>query len=126
MKITIESKGDFSNAKAWLAGVVNRSPVPELRQIAAEGEKSLASNTPKDTGETASGWTSTITTYRTNNVIEWMNVAHPEANVSIARIIDLGHGTGTGGYVPPRPYIMTAMDSVWNNSLDKMAKELIR
>lgn len=126
MKLTIESKGEFKKVNAWLAGVVNRSPVPELRRIASEGERSLANNTPKDTGETASGWVSQITTYRTNNVVEWMNVAHPEALVNIARIIDRGHGTGTGGYVPPRPYIVKSMDAVWNNSGDKLAKELFR
>lgn len=126
MKLVIESKGDFKKVNAWLSGVLNRSPVPELRQIASEGERKLASNTPKDTGETASGWVSQITTYRNNNVIEWMNVAHPEMLVNIARIIDLGHGTGTGGYVPPRPYIHKSMSSVWNNSGDKLSKELFR
>lgn len=126
MRITVESKGDFKKVNAWLAGVINRSPVPELRRVASEGERSLASNTPRNTGETASSWVSQITTYRGNSVIEWMNVAHPEALVNIARMIDRGHGTGTGGYVPPRPYISKAMRSVWNNSGDKLAKELFR
>lgn len=126
MKLTIESKGEFKKVNAWLSGVLNRSPVPELRKLASEGERVLAANTPKDTGATASGWTSEITTYRNNNVIEWMNVAHPNTLVNIARIIDLGHGTGTGGYVPPRPYIQRSMRSVWNNSGDKLAKELFR
>lgn len=126
MKLTIESKGEFNKVNAWLAGVVNRSPVPALRKIAAEGERSLASNTPRNTGETASGWVSQITTYRTNNVIEWMNVAHPEALVNIARIIERGHGTGTGGYVPPNPFIERSMNAVYNNSGDSLAKELFK
>lgn len=126
MKITIESKGEFSNVKGWLSEVVNRSPVSELRVVAEYGEQSLASGTPKDTGETAAGWVSEITTYRGNSVIEWMNIAHPEAKVNVAKIIEQGHGTGTGGYVPPNPYIERSMAPVWNNSVDKMAKELLR
>lgn len=126
MKLTIESKGEFNKINAWLAGVINRSPVSALRMVAADGERILASNTPRNTGETASGWVSEITTYRTNNVIEWMNVAHPEALVNIARIIERGHGTGTGGYVPPRPFIERSMSSVYLNSDDKMTKELFK
>lgn len=126
MKITIESKGEFKKVNAWLAGVVNRSPVSALKAVASEGEKSLASNTPKDTGETAAGWVSDITTYRKNNVVEWSNTAHPEASANVAKLIDRGHGTGTGGYVPPNPYIVKAMDNVWSNSTDKLAKELFK
>lgn len=126
MKLTIESKGEFNNVRAWLAGVVNRSPVPALREIASEGEKSLADNTPKSTGETASGWVSSITTYRGRSEVSWMNIAHPNAGINVARIIDRGHGTGTGGYVPPNPYIVKSMDQVWSNSGDKLSKELFK
>lgn len=126
MRLTIESKGEFKKVNSWLAGVLNKSPVAELRKIASDGERTLANNTPKDTGETASGWISEITTYRNNNVIEWMNVAHPEALVNIARIIERGHGTGTGGYVPPRPYIVKSMDAVWKNSGEQLARELFK
>jgi|SRR5699024_3210782 len=126
MKINIQTEGEFSKIKGWLSGVVNRSPVPALREVASAGEKSLADNTPRDTGETASGWVSDITTYRNNNVVEWMNVAHPEALVNIAKIIETGHGTGTGGYVPPNPYILNSMDSVWDTAGTKVSKELLK
>lgn len=125
MKVTFESKGDFNKTLAWLARAVNKSPTVALQQIAKEGEKVLAANTPKDTGETASGWTSEITSKRGSSEISWMNTAHPEANVNVAKVIDLGHGTGNGGYVPPRPYIQKSMDEVWKNAGDRIAKELI-
>lgn len=126
MRITIESKGEFNKVKGWLAGVVNRSPVNALRQVAAEGERELARNTPKDTGETASGWTSEITTTRGSAEVSWYNTAHPHTSVNIAKVIDLGHGTGTGGYVPPRPYIVDSMTNVWKKFDDTVSKELFK
>lgn len=126
MKLTIESKGEFKRVNAWLAEVFNRSPVSELKRIAAEGERSLSESTPRNTGETASGWVSTITSRRNRSSIEWYNVAHPNVGVNIAKLIELGHGTGTGGYVPPNPYIKSAMAPVWKDSGDTLAKELLR
>lgn len=125
MKISFESKGGFDNALSWLRNVANRNPSMVLDKIASEGERSLASNTPKETGETAAGWTSKVTTNGNVSEIAWMNNAHPEAEVNIAKLIDLGHGTGTGGYVPPKPYIKKSMEPVWKD-VDSKIKELIK
>lgn len=126
MKISFESKGDFESTRSWLKDVINRNPTNSINQIASEGTRSLAANTPKDTGATAAGWSSDIK--RTGNVTEiaWKNTAHPEASVNVAKVIHTGHGTGTGGYVPPRPYIEQAMNPVFKDAGDKIAKELIK
>lgn len=126
MKLVIQSKGDFRNINAWLSRVVNKAPVDVLRYVAREGEDTLARNTPKNTGETAASWRSDITTRRGVSEIAWTNVAHPNAQVNIARIIDSGHGTGTGGYVPPRPYIVRSMDETWRKTDSRMTKELFK
>lgn len=125
MKVSFESKGDFEKLSAWLDGVANKDVSPALLQIAKEGQLSLSSNTPKDTGETAAGWTAEITTKGQESEVAWKNVAHPGLTVNLAKLIDQGHGTGTGGYVPPKPYIVSSMDSVWKTAGDKIVKELI-
>lgn len=126
MKISFESKGDFNNATSWLKKVVNGNPATILNQVAKQGEQSLAANTSKDTGETASGWKSKIKTKGDVTEIEWYNDAHPELEVNLAKLIELGHGTRTGGYVPPKPYIKKSMDPVFKSVGDKVAKELFR
>ena len=124
MKISFESKGNFDNLSAWLNRVSNKSPSGALNSIANEGVKSLSASTPKDTGETASGWNAKVTTNGDVSEIAWTNNAHPELSVNLAKLIDLGHGTGTGGYVAPKPYIKNAMTPVWSN-VDKVVKEMI-
>lgn len=125
MKISFNSKGDFDNVRDWLKRVSERNPSVVLNQVASEGTRSLAANTPRETGETAAGWKANIETKDNVTEISWRNTAHPEADVNVAKLIELGHGTGTGGYVPPKPYIKEAMKPVWKDVDDKVIKELI-
>lgn len=125
MRISFESKGDFSNMEKWLNKVANTDMRSPLNQLASQGTKSLMAATPKDTGETASGWQADIVKMGAVTEIVWTNNAHPEAGVNLAKLIELGHGTGTGGYVPPRPYIKGAMSPVWSK-VDGIVKEWIK
>lgn len=140
MEIRFESKGDFKNLERWLdkangKGTAEREigvsskvgASTTLSLIASEGERSLRRHTPRGaTGETANGWTSETTTKGDETEIAWRNKAHPEAGISIAKIIHTGHGTGTGGYVPPKPYINKAMDEVFKGAGDRIAREMIK
>lgn len=125
MRISFDVKGDFNNVEAWLKKVSTRGTDDAVRTIADQGTRSLSANTPKRTGETAAGWSSKIT--KSGNVTEvaWINTAHPEAGVNLAKLIDLGHGTGTGGYVPPQPYVKKSMSPIWK-STDRIIRELIK
>lgn len=126
MKISYTTKGNFDNAMDWLDKVSTRDINSILKTVASEGTKSLRDNTPKVTGETASGWKDTITFRGDSAEIVWTNVAHPELSVNLAKLIDLGHGTGTGGYVPPNPYIKSAMRPIWDTIDQKIVKELTK
>lgn len=126
MKLRFDTEGDFSKTREWLARNLAGAPIDAMRMVAKDGERSLANSTPKDTGETAEGWKSKIVIGPRTSEILWYNTAHPGAQVNVAKIIDQGHGTGTGGYVPPRPYIKTAMGPIWNKATDKIAKEMTK
>lgn len=121
-----ESRGNFDNLDKWLKKVSNADASGALSQIAREGERSLASKTPKSTGETSTGWKGEVTSKGGVSEVAWKNHAHSDLRVNLALLIELGHGTGTGGYVPPVPYIKGAMDSVWKTAGDKIAKELVK
>lgn len=124
MRIKIESKGGFDNTLKWLDKASNIKP-EGIKQLAQHGTTSLGDATPENTGETASGWEHDITVNQNSLEIAWRNVAHPESEVNVAKLIELGHGTRTGGYVQPRPYIKKAMESVWKK-LDNDIRELMK
>lgn len=125
MKLSFDSKGDFNGTTDWLKRVANADMSKALNSIANQGKAALAANTPKVTGATAAGWNAKLVRTASGTEIQWYNTAHPGAGVNLAKLIDLGHGTGTGGYVAPKPYIRNAMTPVWS-SLDSKIKELIR
>lgn len=126
MKISFQSKGNFDNASDWLKRMTEPKSSSILNSIASEGTKSLAANTPRSTGETASGWTEKITFTESGAEVAWFNNAHPEAEANIAKLIEIGHGTRTGGYVPPQPYIKEAMKPIWDHIDNKVIKEMMK
>lgn len=126
LRVSFTSKGDFENALRWLKETPNKKPDSIAKQIASDGVTSLRTNTPKDTGETASGWKSEVKMTAKGLEIIWTNNAHPELKVNLAKLIELGHGTKNGGYVSPRPYIKQSMDSVFKSAGDKLAGEMFK
>ena len=125
MRVTFESVGNFNNTENWLNNMKSKTPEQILVEAGEKGVKSLSQHTPVgETGETAAGWDYTIEVDSTGAEVSFKNNAHPEASVNIAKLIETGHGTGTGGYVQPRPYIEQAMESVFDDTSKKIDKEL--
>lgn len=91
------------------------------------GEKTVAAlsaATPKDTGKTSTSWAYKISNSSGKNAIEIFN-SNVNDGVNIAVIIQLGHGTGTGGYVAGVDYINPAIDQVFIEIIDTITKELL-
>jgi hypothetical protein len=123
VQIKFESKGGFDNVLKWMNKTSNIQHL--AKDVADYGKDRLIIETPEDTGETASGWQHDIVVKQNSIEIDWRNVAHPESEVNVAKLVELGHGTGTGGYVPPRPYIKQAMSPVWKR-LDNKIQEMMK
>lgn len=121
MKVSISTTGDFSKTIKRLQKMSKFDGKKTLSQIEKQGTDSLSRHTPVgETGQTALGWTGKVT----DNEIQWANNAHPQESVNIAKIIQFGHGTGTGGYVPPFNYIPPALAPVFDTAVDVIAKEV--
>lgn len=83
----------------------------------------MSAATPKDTGETAKSWEYVIR-YETNGpVLIWRNTNIVDG-VSIAVILQYGHGTGTGGYVQGRDYINPALRPIFDDIAKSAWKEV--
>lgn len=124
MKISFDSKGDFANSLKWLNRMGKSNMNNTVSKVASRGTSSLSSATPRDTGSTANSWKQKISKTSTGVEVSWSNTAHPESSVSVAKLIDSGHGTRNGGYVQPRPYIKDAMKPIWGELDKAIRKEL--
>lgn len=125
MKISIDSTGSFDNTMSWLTGLVKKDYTTMLRALGELGVTALALNTPIRTGILAKSWEYSIRFNKGEAELSFINTAYPNASVNVAKIVDLGHYTGTGGYVSPRNYIKPAMDPVFKTA-DKLIEEELK
>lgn len=120
MRIKVETIGDWNRTEKWLAKVQSNRPPKSLHRIGASGVNALANSTPKDSGITASSWYYEIE----GNDVVFKNSGHPHTRIPVALLIQYGHGTRTGGYVPPIDYINPALRSIFSQAGNLLAKEM--
>lgn len=121
--ISVKHKGDFSKLTRYLGKVKETVRFRNLDKYGREGVSALAAATPVDSGETASSWYYKIEQKNDRVVINYCN-SHVNDGVPIAIIIQLGHGTGTGGWVEGRDYINPAIQPVFDKIADSAWREV--
>lgn len=119
--ITITQKGSFNNTERYLAKLKAAEQYAVLNKYGSLGVNALSNATPVESGLTAGSWSYTVVSRPGYYSIRWHN-SHIEDGVPIAVILQYGHGTGTGGYVQGRDYIMPAIRPIF----DAMAAEAWR
>lgn len=113
MGIELTQKGDFHNLEAFLHSMKNSDIGSAISQYGELGANALSNATPVESGQTAESWYYEIVERSGYFSIRWHN-SHVEDGVPIAIILQYGHGTGTGGYVEGRDYIMPAIRPVFD------------
>lgn len=116
--IKFNQKGDFKKTISYLEKVKSAVRLSILDKYGREGVQALSSATPIDSGTTSSSWYYEIERSKNGATISYHN-SNINKGVSIAIILQYGHGTGTGGWVKGTDYINPAMKPVF----DKMAEE---
>lgn len=120
--IVLKNKGDFSKTTNFLKKITKLDYKSILSKYGKMGVDALAKATPIDTGLTASSWSYEIVEDDGGATIYWKN-SNVVKGVSIAVILQYGHGTGTGGYVEGIDYINPALRSIFEGIADDAWKE---
>lgn len=122
--VSFSQKGSFSKTLHFFQRLLD----PDFWRIAEAGAQrgvdALVRNTPSDSGLTASSWYYEIEGNRHAFTIRWCN-SNIHNGFPVAVGLQLGHGTGTGGWVEGRDYINPAMvpimekigESIWEEVL---------
>jgi hypothetical protein len=117
MKVSAGLKSS-NKLERYLKKEVDKDETSFLKGIGASGVNALRGNTPIRTGATAAGWKYSVTKQGHIYSLRWMNDSHPETNMNVALMLQYGHGTGTGGYVPGIDYINPALNPVYKTLKD--------
>lgn len=121
--IKVHHKGDFKRTTKFLNKAKDLEIYNILSKYGQIGVEALRSATPVDSGETASSWTYDVGRFRNGYTITWSNT-HVNKGVNIALILQLGHGTGTGGYYAGTDYINPALSEIFDEIADSAWHEV--
>lgn len=121
--ISFRQKGDFSKLSSYLERVKESAKIGILDKYGKEGVRALESATPVETGLTAKSWYYEI--IRQNGSVSiTFNNSNINDGVPIAIILQMGHGTGTGGWVHGRDYINPAIQPIFDRIAEDAWKEV--
>lgn len=122
--ITINHYGDFKKLTNFLEKMKRMFDVSMLDKYGREGVAALSAATPVDSGKTASSWTYEIKDIKDGVALTFDNT-NIQNGVSIAIILQYGHGTRNGGWVEGRDYINPAIQPVFDELANEAWKEVI-
>jgi hypothetical protein len=123
--ITITEKGSFKNTEKYLSKLSNLQLSAVLNKYGTLGMNALSNATPADSGLTAASWFYTIESRKGYYSIRWHN-SDIEDGFPVAVMIQYGHGTGTGGYVQGRDYIMPAIRPIFDQIAEEAWREVTK
>lgn len=121
MDFSFREQGNYDKITHYLNKLSNLQIVNILNVYGEKGVDILKSATPVRSGKTAESWRYDISKDGERYSINFSN-SNVNKHVNIALILDVGHGTGTGGWVEGRDYISPALQPL----MDDLVKELWR
>lgn len=125
MNVGFGGKGDFSKTRKYFNNVIEAAKVEILEKYGNKGVAALSSATPVDSGLTATSWYYKIERSGSEIKLIFLN-SNVNKGVQIAVILQMGHGTGTGGWVEGRDYINPAIQPIFDEIADAAWREVTR
>ncbi len=110
--ITFKTTGKFVKTTAYLNRLKTLQILRILDQYGQRGVAALSAATPVDTGATANSWTYSVGNQGTRFWIDFHNHHYNPGPVAI--LIQYGHATRNGGYVPGRDFINPAIRPIFD------------
>lgn len=123
--IGFKHHGDYSKATKYFEKIRQQQRLRILEKYGQLGVEALAAATPVDTGLTANSWYYKIETTNTYASIVYCN-SNINKGVPIAIILQMGHGTGTGGWVEGRDYINPAIQPIFDELVEQAWGEVTK
>lgn len=125
MGIVIRHKGSFKNTDRLFKRLSKFEISRVLDKYGQRGVDALSAATPVDSGKTAGSWNYEVERSGRGYEIHWTN-SNVNQGVNIALILQLGHGTGTGGYVQGIDYINPALEPIFDALAEEAWQEVTK
>lgn len=123
--IYFTQKGDFNKVQKWLNSLLDKEYLNVISIYGQKGVEALRAATPVDSGLAASSWNYQISFERGYTTLAWTN-DDIEGGCSVVILIDRGHATKSGSWVPGLHFIDTALDPVIKELEDAVWREVTK
>lgn len=121
--ITCTIKGSFKKTDTFFERCLNFIKLGRLDYYGKLGVEKLKANTPIDTGLLASSWYYKIRRHKGSASIIFCN-DDIEGGMNVALMIQYGHGTKSGIWIPGRDYITPAITELLLEVANDMREEI--
>jgi hypothetical protein len=119
--ITITTTGSFKSTQDFLDHVRQLDIQSILVSCGQLGVSALASATPEETARAAHSWSFEVSRSGELYELAWTN-SDVEDGFPVVIMLQMGHGTGTGGYVQGRDFINPAIRPIFDKIADTVWK----
>ena len=123
--IYFTQKGDFNKVQKWLNSLLNKDYLNVLSIYGQKGVNALRAATPVNSGLAASSWNYQISLEKGHTTLTWTN-DDIEGGCSVVILLDRGHATKSGTWVPGLHFIDTALDPIIKELEDAVWREVTK
>lgn len=121
--ISFKEKGDLKKTTMFLEKCLEPLNMGILNKYGQMGVEALREASPIETGRMAHSWYYDIESSMNGAKITWSN-SDVEGGYNVAILVQYGHGTKSGKYVPGKDFINPAMRPIFEQLADKLLKEV--
>lgn len=114
----------FVKTLAFFEKLNRFDPTKILHKYGELGVGALAAATPKDTGEASASWSYSLSGGPERYELVWTN-SDMAGSTPLVLLIQYGHGTRGGTYVPPVDFINPAMKGLFTSLAAELALEVM-
>lgn len=123
--INFKHKGNFDKFIKFVKKALDITEKPTITSIMERCMENLRAATPVDSGLTAQSWSYTVTHERNKTIIQIIN-SNIQNGTSVAFLLEHGHATATGGWVPGKHFIDPEIKKTYDEILETTWKEVRR
>lgn len=120
MGVYFTQKGDFKNTEKYFKSLLEKDYLKILDFYGQKGVEALMAATPVDSGLAASSWGYSIEQENGQTKLVWYN-SDIEGGYNIVILIDRGHATKSGSWVPGLHFI----DETISPIIAELAREVV-
>lgn len=111
MGVFFTHKGNFVKTEDYLKSLLKKDYLAILNKYGQMGVEALAAATPVDTGLAANSWNYEIVNENGSTSLIWTN-NDIEGGINVVLLIDKGHATKSGSWVPGVHFIDDAISPI--------------